>query len=288
MKQGILIVAVGSPYYGRLAFNLAVSIKAVERDFPVVVLTDARAVSHLTENQQKVFDQVITDETIAELKAGSKLQAYARSPFDQTLVIDADNLWLQNRTPSELFQELDGVKFTAITEGFYDIDNQDDQLSKNYPLWADRDAIIAAYSLKSGKLYQWRSEVFYFERSEIARNIFKKAKAVFKDPKVDVTAWAGNIPDEFALNVAAAQLGVDPHVYNWQPVYWDRKHRGRVPPPHEIARDYFIFSSGGNAASSSVVKTYNQIAAYSHKKLGQQFLFLLSPKRSVLTERQKM
>jgi hypothetical protein len=286
MKKGIFIVAVGSPYYGRLAYNLATTIKSVE-EIPIAILHSGRALSHLTDIQTSIFDYVIEDDAATDLHAGAKLLSYEKSPFDKTLLIDADNLWLPAHKPSDLFEKLDGVKFTAITEGYYDIETKEDNLSKSYPLWANIDDIIKTYKLKRGKVYQWRSEMMYFEKSDVARSLFKQAKEIFLKPKIKVQSWGKSIPDEFALNVSAALNGIDPHEFNWQPSFWARRHQNKNVPLHKMMNDHYVLSSGGNFNTVAMTKTYNQLAAVAHKKLGLQFLFLLPHKRDSLVERSK-
>jgi len=289
MKQGILIVAVANAMYGRLAYNLAVTIKAADPKFPVAVLTGGDvALSHLDNGQKKVFDKIIHVPEADEMKAGAKLLSYDHTPFEATLVIDADNLWMKEHQPSDVFQALKGKKFAGITEGWIDQDGKDNRLNEHYPMWANYKEIKKAYKLGSGRMYQWRTEVFYFEKSAATAALFKKALEVYRKPKVPFMVWDGGMPDELALNIAAAITKTEPHVFNWQPTYWHQKHGGRVLPLQIITKDHFIFSGGGNFAPPSVQKMYNSIASTAHRKLGLQFLFTLQSKRNSLSGRQKM
>lgn len=285
MKKGILIVAVNNPMYGRTALNLAVSIKAVDKEWPVALIADDVAISHLNDAQRDVFDKIIHAPGATELKAGAKLLAYKHTPFDHTMVIDADNLWLSAHAPAHVFQSLEGTPFTAITEGF--IHGKDVKLNAAYPIWAHYDDIKKAYKLDGKRMYQWRTEIMYFEKSKVAEQLFSKALEIFKKPKVAHTVWDGGVPDELAVNIAAAITGVEPHEFNWQPTYWAQKHGGRVLPIHMIQKDYFVFSTGGNQATPAIQKTYNIIAAASHRRIGLQFLFTLQSKSRSIATRSK-
>src|SRR5678809_433727 len=100
MTTGILIIATKHPYYGRMAFNLAASIRASEKECNICVLHSGRGLSHLTDAQKEIFNDVI--EIKESNGVGTKLWAIEYTPYDNTLIIDADNLWFKKK-PSELF-----------------------------------------------------------------------------------------------------------------------------------------------------------------------------------------
>lgn len=285
MDKGIVIVAAQNAMYGRLAYNLAVSIKAIERDMPVTVLHNGRGLSHLNDRQRQMFDTIIE---LPQETGGveAKLSIYNHSPYDRTLYIDADNLWFPKRKPSELFAELEGHSFTAITEGRYDIDNGTDELSKVYTVWADIGQLIEAYEL-TGVFHQFRTEVMYFEKGEQAQNLFSLAVEIYQDPKTTFTEFAAGVPDEFAINIAACKLGIKPHAYKWQPAYW-YPLSGRWLPWHELYAKYWILSTGGNGATPAIRLLYDNIVKAASNKLRVQFLFNLHPKRMSIKERQKL
>lgn len=282
MSRGIIILATGEPYYGRVARNLAVTIKATE-DFPVAILWKGRALSHLSRQQLEIFDQLIEIDSDG---FSAKVRLFDLSPFDETLYIDADTAWLPYRKPSDLFEELKDVDFTGITEGYFDLDNGDDQANNFYHFWCSPAQAKELHGL-SGKLYQWRSEVLYFKKSELTRQLFDLANEIYKDPKVDAKLFAGNVPDELAFNIAACKLNIHPHVFKWKPTYWHRLHGEGMSLP-SIAADYYLLSAGGNFASSVMKTCYNNVCMAAHKKLGLQYLFTLQSKKSVIRDRLKM
>src|SRR5688572_16263193 len=165
LEKGILIFALGHPYYGRYAYNLSVTIKAVE-NIPVAVVHDSTSLSHLDDYQKRVFDKLV----ICNLKpgCGAKLHAYELSPFENTLLLDADMLWLPVHTPSELLESLSGIEFTGITEG------STDNPSSHYFFWAKIEEIREKYQI-TGTVHQWRTEVVYFEKSDKVKEMFSDA-----------------------------------------------------------------------------------------------------------------
>lgn len=280
LTKGIILIATGAPFYGRMAYNLAVTIKAAE-DIPVMVLHNGQGLAHLSQKQLDIFDEVKEIETQS---FAAKLTLYDHSPFDQTLYFDADMVWLPERTPSQLFKELEGVPFTSITEGYYDYETQENNGNPMYHFWADPLQAADKWGL-SGRFYQWRSEVIYFSKD--AGPMFDLAKQVYKEPRVIVKQFAGHTPDELAINIAASKLGIEPHVYKWKPAYWHRLHgEGKTLP--DIMHNYYLLSVGGNFASAVMKTCYNNVCKAAHRKLGLQYLFVLYSKKSVMPDRIKM
>lgn len=279
--NGILLIATGAPFYGRMAYNLAVTIKAVE-NIPITVLHNGYGISHLSSKQKTVFDNIVE---ISVDSFAAKLCLYDYSPYQKTLYLDVDMVWLPNKRPSDLFDSLD-VDFTGITEGYFDLNTSEDHGNKMYHYWCNPNEAKEKYKL-SGKYYQWRSEVLLFKKSPTAKKLFEEAKKIYAKPKVEAKSFAGHIPDELAINIAACKLGIEPHEFKWTPSYWHRLHgEGRSLPG--IIQEFYLMSAGGNYASGVMKDCYNRVCKAAHNKLGLQYLFTLQSKKAVLPERIKM
>lgn len=278
--KGIVIVAVGHPYYGRMAYNLCLSIKNVE-DFPVTVIQSQNSLAHLSFDQKQVFDNVINLPADAPIGCGAKLWADLVSPYEKTLVLDADMLWLPNKKPSDLFETLD-CDFTSITEGYHP-----DNLHPKYFLWAIPEEIKEKYPIKSEKLYQWRSEVMYFTKA--AAPIFDIARGVFLKPNLNSEQkYAGGTADELGLVVACGMLDIHPHLYKWMPAYWHLMNGGEIPDFSYLYNNYYLASFGANYASSNSKKLYDRLMRVTCYNRGTQHVFPLVSKKDFLPERAKM
>lgn len=274
-EKGILLLATSHPYYGRMAYNLCVSIKATGSKIPVCILHQGRALAHLNESQRGIFDSIVE---IDEQAFAAKLLLYKYSPFERTLFIDADTAWMPKRTPEQVFAELEGRAFQAIYAGEAD---EPDTKGK-YLLWADVNEVRKAYDI-TGRIYKVRSEVMYFEKCDDAELIFEIANEVQQNPRVSVDLFFGHVPDEFCLNIALAQLQ---YAMNdqWQPSYWHNIHRQSVPL-HIIANKYFVLSTGGNSVNHKIKKMYNSVMMAAHYATRLQYVFTLQSKKEVMPER---
>jgi hypothetical protein len=253
--RGTVIVATGHPYYGRMAYNLACTIKACDEDAHITVAHSSSSLRHLGSHQIDIFNGFahVRDELDG---FSPKLHLDELSPYEETLYLDADMLWLPfDRSP-------------------------------RYYYWADVRELREKFAL-TGRMYQWRSEVIWFRRDAGAA-IFERARRVM-DRTAElktVKRFGTAIPDELALNVALAQGGVRPHRDRWTPAYWPPFHGwGRTVP---AMRDWYLMSFGGHVAPSEFRRSYDNICKVAHRKLGRQHLFGLHSKTSYLPDRQKI
>lgn len=278
-KQGILIFACGHPYYGRLAYNFALSVKAVEKDFPIVVVHSENSLSHVSAERRWVFDQMIL--LPGSSGFGCKLHLDLLSPFEETLYCDVDMAWMPKKSPSELFYELKEVEFTSITEG------HTEDKSLKYYFWADPQEIKKKYKI-DGRLYQWRSEVMYFKKTEKVKKMFAMTRKVYASPGLDsVIKFGSQVPDELALIIATAHYGMEPHEYKWCPALWPRLHGNNYLNPAEMYSKYYLLSCGGNYATGDIKKIYNSILKIACAKFKTQHIFPLQDKKTLLPDRAK-
>ncbi|MBK7882492.1 MAG: hypothetical protein IPJ81_00620 [Chitinophagaceae bacterium] len=282
MQKGILIIATGHHNYGRMAYNLALTIKAKSNDLPIALIFQESAVKHLTPAHLEIFNTLIkTDKKWNELK----LTAYDYTPFEQTLLVDADLLWMKDNVEL-VFDQLKKRSFACVNEGYYDIDADNDLSNPNYAFGGPTAQELAkAYKLKTGKLWKIRSEFILFKKDEKAGKIFAKAWEIYNDPKVNSETFAGVYPDEFAFDVALNICKTDCHIDRWQPTYWPNLYRFHIPELHKINKTYYAFSFGGNTATKAAKNIYDLIMQAATRKLGLKYTFKLQSKKEFLTER---
>jgi len=266
LKQGIILLATGHANYTKMAYNLAMTIKTSGENTPVAIVHTG--LDHLTLSQQALFDYTIQLPEGYKAGFGAKLHLDQLSPFDKTLFLDADMLWLAGRKPSELFAELDSIPFTAITEG------HSEAINYKYYFWAEPQEIKDEY--KVDKVWQFRSEVMYFERGA---KIFELARSLEPEKRLKtIRRFGAMIPDELYFNISAAVLKIDPHKPNWMPAYWARLH-GEIMPELKDLNQYYLLSFGSNLASPVMKKRYDNVMQVAAHKLGLPYLFKLKSKK---------
>lgn len=278
LKQGIIIIATGHAYYGRMAYNLALSIKANE-DIPICIVYNSEAISHLSPAQLDLFDHAVAAPEMV-IGTAAKLNAYDYSPFAATLLLDADMIWLPDRKPSQIFDYFSDTDFTCIAEG------TSEKPSGYYYFWADMDEIRKIHGVK--EMYQFRSEVMYFKKSARIKKLFSDARKIYAQPKLKtIRQHAGTVPDELALNIAASKNDIHPHAIGWAPSYWFQLHEMKMPDPITLSKSYFLASMGGNVAPNQVKKFYNTLmAGYITRLNSRNGFFQLESKRELIKSRQ--
>lgn len=263
--NGIIIIATSHANYGNLAYNLALSIKCIEPTMPIAVVWSERSLSHLTPTQVAVFDYLIELPVEYRTGFGVKLHLDQLTPFDNTLYLDADMLWL-GKKPSELFEELKGTSFTCITEG------NSDKPNPKYYFWAAAQEIKDVYGVT--RIWQTRSEVMYFEKPEV----FEAARELKPELCLKTIRKFGEwIPDELYFNIATAQVGIE--LKPWMPAYWARLHNELMPNLSVLYKEYYLLSFGSNAASPTMKRTYDNVMQVVCNKLRLPYIFKLKSKK---------
>jgi hypothetical protein len=279
MKKGILILALGHPYYGKMAAALAATIRAADPEINIHLAWAGLVLSHLSEDEKKLFS------SLAEVDAEhyttpkgevqyirAKLNIYKLTPFEETMFLDCDVLWLKG-SPADLMQELSQYNVTFPNFG------------TEQTAWAKADEIIKAYG--PGKYYSIHSELIYFKRGEIAKEWFEKALHIYDNLKVNHTIFAGAIPDELPFSIAGALTETYPHKEKWRPIFWGHTEKG-VKQIYEIAKNFWAVSMGGNNSSNYEILIYNILSKAAYYKLNIQKPYTWKQKRAFLPERKNL
>jgi hypothetical protein len=275
MEKGIVILAVGHTNYGKMAAALAASIKAVQ-DFPITLLWEGEAISKLSDVERNLFSLIklpyeLThneDDSLNALKA--RMHAYSLSPYDSTLFLDVDNLWISNLKPSDVFKELKDVSFTIQNAGYVDcIEN----IKPHFSVWAELPDVIKAYNIEGKKFYRLFGEFIYFKKDEVAKKLFDQALEVFNSkPDIKVTEFIGQkIPDELAFSIAMAKTGIYPHKDNYYPTsyyFTVSLRKDTFKAIYELSKKYLLMSMGGSSSPKPLVEKYNSKIKLVYKELG--------------------
>ena len=286
-ERGILILATGHELYAKLAFNLALSIKANDRHIKVAMICDKKSVSCLTPTHLKYFDHLyeipqacitLGDQT-HHFKA--KTHLYDLTPFDKTLFLDADTLFCPNRKISWLFGELDEVNFSIPNNGYFD-PLKNNKTTNGYLWWGDLPKIKDYYNLKN-KMPQTNSTLIYFKKGETAEKIFKTANQIYCDNKAPKVRKKWGFADEFCFNVSMSLHNYLPHELNWHPVYihFIKSNIKEL----DIMQNYWAITNGGHTVSPVLIRIYNRLLNLYCTKNGIPDRFYHIDKSQVIPER---
>lgn len=295
MNKGILLLACGHGNYGRMAAALAASIKAIE-NIPIALLWHGNGIKYLSDQEKGLFDKLIElEDKYVHNKDGSfnpikaRLFYYELTPFKETLAVDVDNVWLNRKKPSDVFNELSDVSFSIQNAGHTVCDDKADQ---HYSVWANIHDVISAYDLQGKKFYRTYGEWIYFKKDPAAKKLFFTAKKIFlSKPKAEmrIENFIGqSITDELAFSIAMAQTEIYPHKDDYHPTTYyhvTSLAKNRFAQPYQLAEKYYTISMGGSVNAQYTIRNYNILVTAAYQKLKLQKPFQWVQKRSFLEER---
>lgn len=259
--KGIILIAAGANYYGKMAHQLVTSLRVTSPGIPVALIYNDTAIQY--DVDLTAFDITIPSPIDAGHWLKLKTLVYDLSPFDETIYIDVDMISLKNF--SQLFDQLADTDFTMQNSGFVDLTG--DVVQEKYT-WGNIHEIKTMHKL-SGNFYNLQSEFMYFKKSRSVKKLFDEAKKVFDKPKASFRTFAGGVPDEFAFAVAMCKTGIYPHTAPFTPIYWETAQQKKLYRDRTLLFDnYFGFSVGGHVISQYALDCYFDIANNQWKKLG--------------------
>lgn len=288
--KGIILVAAGHVNYYRMARNLAISIRANDPGVNVCIAVQDETL--LEYKQEGLFDKIIIlpAETYTTLGSPDYLKTkvclYDITPYDETLFLDVDMIWLGGKTPTELMEEMKEVNFNMGNSGSTSFSSPG--IPSSY--WANIDDVKKAYNLTDEKWFQYHSEIIWFKKNAEVKKYFAQAKKIFNSPKIDCMRFAGGtMADELAFMIASSVLKFYPSNENWLPVFWHHKHYSRKNEQPYMLKDTFVaYSMGGNGHPSNIIANYNNLAAHYYQKLGLQNIYTWKDKKTFLIHRSKI
>lgn len=162
--RGFITIATGSEHYYKLARQLLRSLRCVCKEkIPFALICDC-------ENEYTVdFDYVIILDQ-PQRSYMDKLQMYQYSPFDETIFIDADSLFLCD--PMSLWEDFSGASSVSCFGNLYPI-GSDDGWFRYEKTGKWKDCIKYQIALHGG--------IYYFRKNAEAKLVFETAIQLAKE-----------------------------------------------------------------------------------------------------------
>lgn len=289
MKQGIIILALGHAYWGRWAYNLAMSIKYSSPDARITLLYCGDGKSQIQDTT--LFDKMIevpskyyvTDGRIEYMKAKTAL--YKLSPYKETIYLDADVIWINSKTINQLFDELKNINFTMANRSWMNL-NQD-ILPEAFGVWASPSHIKDYFGFKEGRFYNLSSEMIYFKKDKKVAKLFRDAFDLWDVP-INHRMFNGGMPDELPFTISMIKNNIYPHKDNYKPFYWE----SATQPPQRLTgadlKAFYAYSMGGHIAHPIMLKTYNNYVQFYCNQFGQPTPYFWIDKRSWMPGRENL
>lgn len=234
--KGIITIATKHALYGNYAYNLAVSLRAVAPEIPIVVIGDSIGLSHLNESQKSIFNDIVEPKRSHYFKGDKctplslKYHLHEYSPFDTTIFMDADTIISPMADIEHLFSDLEPHTFTIANRG-------EQKPSQGISQWIDSDYVRTPY------WYDLSSEFIYWKKDEKSAKIFESALKHYQNDSIAVKAFAGDKPDEPFLMMGMIEQGVRPHASPFKPSYWYAAEK--FASAMEVKKKFIMFSLGG-------------------------------------------
>jgi hypothetical protein len=276
MSIGVITIATKHAMYGRYAYNLAVSLRAISPTIPITIIADDVGLSHLDDYKRTVFDKIVTPE-LCDYHNGAKCtpltlkyHLYKYSPYEHTIYVDADTIFTPMKKAEELFRSLKGIPFTIANRGEQDP-------SKGVSEWVELGVLDVPY------WYDLSSEFIYFEKNVQAQSVFEHALRFYKEGDLQTKIFAGDKPDEPFLMMGMIHCGIRPHQAPYKSSYWQWAEKG-YKNAMQIKQEYYLFSMGGKFIPRPMQNVYNELCKNVQYITGLQ-TFTVNHKKSVMPER---
>lgn len=285
--KGVVLIALGHHYYGKMAAGLCATLKAIEPTLNVTLFYSQSAIADLSESERNLFNLVEVSSDKYSLNGYSrflrpKLLLHELSPYDTTIYLDVDMVWL-GKPISELFAELENVNFTVKNYGAKPLSQSIDDPKA----WAKYSDIALIYNLTDELNFTISSEFIYFKKTDEVKALLEKAVQVFDNPKIDYREFAGYVADELALSIAIMCTKTYPHKASYEPIWWVQSNIEK-PTLANLREKFYAISMGGVRATTSNEQLYNILVSSAYYNLNIKYPHKWVNKHRFLQERKKI
>lgn len=213
--RGILLLAIGRDIYHKFAKQMAMSIK-YHSDIPIQLLTDKPFDCEFIDTMTQISYKDCHYDSGRLFPGRAKLSMNQYTIFEETIYLDVDAICLK---------EVDSL-FDLCTKDYHSqIVGSGTFEEKEFPnmVWAWPKDIMYKYNFKPTDKIQFINSSFQYWKK--ADELFSQALKNILDPipvKDLRSRWGKDQPDELYMNIALAQLGIDPTI-NTEPVYFNNR-----------------------------------------------------------------
>ena len=290
--KGIVLIAVGHPYYTHMAYNLAVSIRT-KADVEITLFHEEEGLNYLFDDQKKIFNLMpmplcnITENGKRE-PYKAKTCIYDLSPYEQTLFLDVDMIMSPYKSVDQIFFDMEDIKLQIACHGEK---NMDESLKSE---WVELAEVKEKYGFNHW--YDLSSEFIYFEKCDYTKQFFDDAKYFYSHHGLKLKEYSeggfdpqpmfkSGTPDELPFSLSLEKNGYKINA-PYFPSYWQPRYFNRTRPEQEIWNNFYLLSAGGAAIQSNVKRMYDNITKTYFRMMGiDKVPYQLQAKRNLMPER---
>lgn len=247
----VIMFALGIPEYGRMAYNLALSLKYYSPDVKIKLIYEPSALSHLSAEQKSYFDVL----QLIELNdcydgnkfnpGKAKLSIYKYLDCEHTIYLDVDAVAL--KPIEDLLQECIETKQYFITQYVSHVTGC--QAEFKDMAWMDCKHIWERYNFdENTNLPATNTSFMYIRKCKESEHFFSKALEKINNPfpvNQLKLKWGGTQPDELYINVTMAELGLLSGLRARHPIYFSNYPDNKLVATLENEGYYLIGYFGG-------------------------------------------
>lgn len=259
MNNGLCITSIGNECFEKYAYNLAVSIKVKDPHVKIALLTDKLELRALTEEKVKIFDSIITISPSQLIFLGKpnicrlKLLTYKLSPFDFTIYIDSNCLWISDTKISDLFEKFKND--SVILQHNHSINLKETSIICKYSGGVDALKLFEPpMEFNSSIIHEFHGQFMMFKRGNHSEIFFDKCLELYDNISFGKIKFNhhwnihGYITDELCTTLASAMVSI-PFVTGFFPVAY------QTVPLNETKNFYLIKINGMDTKKDVIGKT---------------------------------
>lgn len=270
--QGILLIAIGDPFYKEMAYNMALSLRVAGWD-NITLLTDDGG-RHYSYEQRKAFAGFVTSDPShyeeEMLLNAFKLKTFINhyTPYEETLYLDCDGLYFYEKPIRNLFAKLAYCDFQMHEVGRYTKDTAD----KCNMVWVKLPELWKTYHLSDDAVYtETNSSFIWWKKTTANDKFFFEAQNAYNNRKLSFTKIGRFFPDELAWNYALCKTGINGKIEKFRPIYFDYE-AGKLEEA-EISKHFDFIGLAGGYINRGVIRYYNNLVKYLRFEYGDKVNF---------------
>ncbi len=238
--NGIVLLAIGRNEYGKMAFNMAMSLKC-HSNIPIQLVCDLKTIEGIDRQFFDIITEINPDDCQEKkFEPGkAKLSLYKYLHFDKSIYLDVDGVSI--KAVDGLFEECEATGEYFLTQYKTHIEGVQDDYKQM--LWAWPKDIWSHYGLKEdAKLPATNSSFMYMVKGEKLNAFFEQCLKNFHNPVRQRLTWGNSRPDELYLNVALAQFDILGKLKESYPIYFNGYYNANLK---EDLKNYYILGLFG-------------------------------------------